>query len=289
MCVKLLHINPLAIMFVRYNLSFLFVLPFIFSFSRRKYSQRRCSVLLHFIRAIALLVVNFLTYYGQQHASFFNANLIGMSEPLFTLIYAALLGWVPIKNWIKKANSNAIDQAFAPIPLTAIKTLGLIIGYSGVIVILGKNDVANINDNISNIGNLALIMANVIYACVLFLNRYMSLVENFKTILMYNGLFLCLMSFLIMPPLDFFCNLSYFEVFLLFIIGILGVSVNFFSLQASKHTKPDVYASLLYTRIIFSSFLGYFIFNEQLGLREIIGSVMIIIGCFFINKKSTFI
>ena len=64
---------------------------------------------------------------------------------------------------------------------------------------------------------------------------------------------------------------------ILLAISMLGISNQVFRSKAYHRIKQATYlAPMMYIAVIASATIGWFIFNEQLGLRNILGSIIII-------------
>jgi drug/metabolite transporter (DMT)-like permease len=107
------EINSFVLVFFRCSFGFMFTLPFIYSEGLEKIKTKRFSF--HFLRMLFNASGLLCTYYAYRHLPLAEATAIGFTEPLVTILLAALI----LKD-----------------RLTLAKWIGVIGGYIGVFVIV---------------------------------------------------------------------------------------------------------------------------------------------------------
>lgn len=153
----------------------------------------------------------------------------------------------------------------------------LVIGFIGVIL---TSEPQNFNNN------LGLYMALLSAFCVsggIISISYLSKHENTKKILLYHSflssiIFFCLFNKSI--TFDFSNFQNYLTITITAIIG------QYFNTESYKDSPTNNVMILSYSRIIFSTALGFFLMNENLSFSNILGVIIIILTSFMIKKKN---
>lgn len=102
------------------------------------------------------------------------------------------------------------------------------------------------------------------------------------TILFYHSFFSLIFSAIIFYK---FISIIDLENFLkLFFITITAILGQFFNTESYKNIETTKIIFFSYSRIIFSSLLGYFIFSNNLTFSFFVGSVIIIVSSLFLTK-----
>jgi drug/metabolite transporter (DMT)-like permease len=291
LAVKLVQTDVTVIMFCRYNIALLFTLPLLpYLF------QRNCSLLLHILRGLSIFVANFFTYYGHKHAPFITANLIGMTEPLFVLVFSASLNQPIIKKSIlylinllttvfrlPTVKNNIFDHIHSKHPFTKAIIIGLALGYMGVVLLIYQKQISQTEGSL--LGVLSILLANILSACFIFISKYLTQHEKIPTMIVYTTTILWLCGWLIKPDLSIIYNFSYTQLSLLVFIGFIAIAGHFFAMSGLNKLSPEKYSPLLYTRIIFGTILGFLFFQEIITFWQTIGTLLIIAGLYIVNKQ----
>ena len=220
---------------------------------------------------------------------FASIGIINLVIPFFLIAYG-----------VQKVQSNLAAILMASIPLTAaglahfftknekinfIKSLGVLIGFSGIIFLFSDNILINKN----NIFSAFLILFG---SCFYVIGGLLTLKisnkknENFTaSILIWGALVLCPISFFfeqpwnLSPRLDSTLSLIYLGVFSTGIAWLL----RFFIL---KHNGLVFQAQVAYLIPIFGVILGYLILNEEITSKVVISLIAVIVGIYIVKRGS---
>ena len=111
---------------------------------------------------------------------------------------------------------------------------------------------------------------------------YLSKHENTKKILLYHSFISSVIFFSIFNETITF-NFSNIQDY--FMITVTAVVGQYFNTESYKDNPTNKVMILSYSRIIFSTALGFFLLNESLSILNILGIVIIIFTSFMITKR----
>ena len=83
----------------------------------------------------------------------------------------------------------------------------------------------------------------------------------------------------------FWKNIAIIDCFLLGSAGALGTLGMLLTVEAFRFGEVSSLAPYPYSRIIFATLAGYFVFNEFISANEIIGAIIIIFCTFLAVEK----
>ena len=214
------------------------------------------NIFLHILRSIFGVLAMYFGYNSLNYLTLSQASTVSFTKVFFSSILAFLI--------FKEKVSYLVFFL-------------LIIGFIGVIL---TSEPQNFNNN------LGLYMALFSAFCVsggIISISYLSKHENTKKILLYHSflssiIFFCLFNKSI--TFDFSNFQNYITITITAIIG------QYFNTESYKDSSTNKVMILSYSRIIFSTALGFFFMNENLSFSNILGVIIIILTSFMIKKKN---
>ena len=214
------------------------------------------NIFLHILRSIFGVLAMYFGYNSLNYLTLSQASTVSFTKVFFSSILAFLI--------FKEKISYLVFFL-------------LVIGFIGVIL---TSEPQNFNNN------LGLYMALFSAFCVsggIISISYLSKHENTKKILLYHSflssiIFFCLFNKSI--TFDFSNFQNYITITITAIIG------QYFNTESYKDSSTNKVMILSYSRIIFSTALGFFFMNENLSFSNILGVIIIILTSFMIKKKN---
>jgi drug/metabolite transporter (DMT)-like permease len=214
------------------------------------------NIFLHILRSIFGVLAMYFGYNSLNYLTLSQASTVSFTKVFFSSILAFLI--------FKEKISYLVFFL-------------LVIGFIGVIL---TSEPQNFNNN------LGLYMALLSAFCVsggIISISYLSKHENTKKILLYHSflssiIFFCLFNKSI--TFDFSNFQNYLTITITAIIG------QYFNTESYKDSPTNNVMILSYSRIIFSTALGFFLMNENLSFSNILGVIIIILTSFMIKKKN---
>lgn len=263
--------HPIGFAFWRWTIAFIVILPLAAKHYKTNivYFKQNRKVYIA-MGVIGVGVFNTLVYESAKHTSANNVALLAATSPIWTLFLAGLL---------------KIDT------LTRNKIIGLIVAFSGALVIVTKGDVAQLLEMEFNVGDLMMFIASWLWAIY-------SLLLKFKHKDM-NGFFL--MSLIIFFGLCVLTPLYALEIsqigytpfsmdalyaYLYVAIGASVLAWWFFN-QSVFMIGPVRTSLIYYTMPIFSGIMSIMFLGEHFYKYHVIGFMLVLSGIVISNIRST--
>lgn len=186
-------------------------------------------------------------FYATAHMNVADASLLQNSSPFFVILFSALL----LHNRVTRVQLAALLLAF-----------------------LGSVIVINPSFDVNMLPALVCVVSAASVGMAYILINKLNGKESNATIVFHFSLLSCVLSF-ILGFRDFVRPTGEQLIMLLAIGGFAGIGQMLLT-QAYKMANPGEVSIMNYVGMIFSAILGFFILGEELGLRSLIGMVLII-------------
>lgn len=215
---------------------------------------------------LSLAIPVFLISWGEQTIDSAVASILNATVPLFTLIIAHF--------WLSD------DK------ITFQKTLGLLIGFGGVMILLSKDLLASAHASV--IGQAAVILASLFYAAsAVGIRKYTTHINNVMRgvgLLTTSAILMWLVGPIFERPFEV-PQLPITWVAALW-LGILGSGLAMIMMYYLIHEIGPTRASLVtYLFPVGGVLLGVLFLNEQLSWQLIAGTILIIMSLVVVNYK----
>ncbi|MEK6750727.1 MAG: DMT family transporter [Chloroflexota bacterium] len=214
----------------------------------------------------SLAIPIFFISWGEQTIDSAVASILNATVPLFTLIIAHF--------WLHD------DK------ITLQKTLGLLVGFAGVLALMSKDLLAS--EHVSILGQAAVILASLFYAAsAVGIRKYTQHINNVMRsvgFLVTSTIFMWVLGPIAEKPFEF-PTLSITWISALW-LGILGSGLAMIMLYYLIHEIGPTRTSLVtYLFPIGGVILGVLFLDEQLSWQLLAGSALIIASLFVVNLK----
>ncbi|WKZ40168.1 MAG: DMT family transporter [Anaerolineales bacterium] len=214
----------------------------------------------------SLAIPIFLISWGEQTIDSAVASILNATVPLFTLLIAHF--------WIHD------DK------ITFQKTLGLLIGFAGVLILMSKDMLASEHGSV--IGQLAVILASLFYAgSAVAIRKYTQHINNTMRgvgLLMTSTVLMWVVGPVAERPFEF-PSLPITWVAALW-LGVLGSGLAMIMMYYLIHEIGPTRASLVtYLFPVGGVLLGVLFLNEHLSWQLIAGTVLIIASLAVVNYR----
>lgn len=211
------------------------------------------------------LALHFTCFYGAvKHTSIANATLLGITAPMFTILFEKYI----------------LKRSLKPLVL-----LGFVIALCGTIIIYGSGPI--INDG-SMLGKLFGLFAALFIALVYILANKLRVNTNtiaYTRMLYTIGAFFLLIISIISGNnvIAVQSNQVVWLILLGIVPTILGHSLFYYAI---KYTSPTIIASVPLGEPIIASILAWILFLEEIPVITLIGGIFILWGVYFIITNS---
>jgi drug/metabolite transporter (DMT)-like permease len=247
-------LHPLQIVFGRFLVGFLLVLPFMLSRGGELMATRRMPLLV--LRGILGFVAVSMGFYSVSVLPLVTAAVLFFTAPLFvTLLAVPLLG--ERADWRRMAAT--------------------LCGFLGTVVVLGFEPGG------FHPAMLVAVGAAVIFAFSLIIGKKLAATERPVTIMFYFSVVTMLAS--AAPAALVWQTPNLDESMLLAIVGVFAAGRVYFDIRGYAAGEAGFVAPFGYFRIILVGAAGYLVFAETPAANALIGAAMIIVSTLFIAQR----
>jgi len=257
--VKLLSddLHPIIICFYRCLMGLILIIPFVAlnNFKALKSNNTKLQLIRASINIISMIC--WFSAIGIMH--FEKATALGFTTPLFTTILAVIvLGEV----------------------IRFHRTAALILGFIGIIIIIRPGYVP------FEFGTLLMLAASLSFSFVLIFVKKLSATNSSLTIIFYHLLYMTPVFFIL--SLFYWESVSFNQLIIFVFMGASGLLSHWCLAQAFKLSDTTFVMPLQFTKLIWASLIGLFIFAEQPDVWTWVGGVIIFISVVYITYREAF-
>ena len=157
------------------------------------------------------------------------------------------------------------------------RTLALILGFSGMLVIIRPGFVD------TSIGVYMVLFSALLWSINIIITKKISKDDSAITILAYQSIFMSLLSFFIVL---FFWEMPSIKTFIYLILAAMCGTVLHLTLNhAFKLVDVSMTQPYSFLNLVFASIIGYFVFDEIPDLYTWIGAIIIFTGVLIISYR----
>lgn len=237
-------------------------------FTKKEYVPRK-DVFLFFFSAVVAIVVN-QTFFivGLSKTSPIDASLVVTLSPIITMLLAAI--------FIKE-------------PITWLKTIGVLIGASGALVLILSSSQTGASGNF--IGNLFVLFSVTSYA--LYLTLFKNLISRYSPITSMKWMFLfaTILTYPMSHKAIVETNFAAFDASVYLRIGFVVALATFFTYMlipiGQKTLRPTTISMYNYLQPITASFLAVAIGMDRFGWDKIISTVLVFTGVYIVTQSKS--
>ncbi len=144
----------------------------------------------------------------------------------------------------------------------------IIFGFVGILIILRPG--LKVFDPIS----LIAVGCAIAFSLYQVLTRYVSEEDNTDTSFFYTGATGLIVLTLIGP--FFLTKIAFIDVFFILAVCCLGAAGHYLMIKSFQNAEASLLQPFIYLHLVFVSFIGIFIFDENIDLAILIGSIIVI-------------
>ena len=250
-------LHPIIICFYRCLLGLILISPFIIKNNFRALKSK--NIKLQFSRVMINIFSMIFWFSAIGIMQFEKAAALGFTTPLFTTILAIII----LKEKIRFH-----------------RTAALLIGFLGIIVIVRPGYVP------LELGAVFIIASAFSFSFVLIIIKKLSAIDSSQTIIFYH--------LLLSTPVFFILSLFYWQtvnlnqLLIFMFMGASGLLSHWCLTQAFKLSDTTFVMPLQFTKLIWASLIGFFIFTERPDMWTWFGGVIIFISVVYIAYREAF-
>ncbi len=264
---SLTEMEPFTLVFMRVAIAAIaLILWCLFRRKSMKMSFKQHLIIFGLGMVLTAIPFSFFTW-GQKYISTSMASIINGTVPFFTALFAHFL----------LGHSER---------LTKNKVIGLLIGFIGILTIIGPEAITNFD--LTNFGQVSIIIACFFYAVSgIYTKLYVPQALDNTVVATYSLIWATLVMAIVATFFDGLPAFNYSaKVWLsISILGVLSTAVTYVILFRLIRRAGASNTSLTTFIIpIFAIGIGIIILDESLELKEIIGVLLILLGVAFIQN-----
>ena len=257
--VKLLsnELHPIIICFYRCLMGLIIITPFVArnNFKALQTDNMRLQIFRAIINIISMIC--WFSAIGMMH--FEKATALGFTTPLFTTVLAVLvLGEV----------------------IRFHRTAALLLGFIGILIIIRPGYMP------FEFGTILMLIASFSFSFVLIFVKKLSATDSSLTIIFYHLLYMTPAFFIL--SIFYWENINLNQLIIFILMGASGLLSHWCLAQAFKMSDTTFVMPLQFTKLIWASLIGLFIFSEQPDIWTWVGGVIIFISVVYITYREAF-
>ena len=257
--VKLLSddLHPIIICFYRCLMGLILITPFV---ARNNFQALQTdNMRLQIFRALINIISMICWFSAISMMHFEKATALGFTTPLFTTVLAVLiLGEV----------------------IRFHRTAALLLGFVGILIIIRPGYMP------FEFGTVLMLIASFSFSFVLIFVKKLSATDSSLTIIFYHLLYMTPAFFIL--SLFYWENINFNQLIIFILMGASGLLSHWCLAQAFKMSDTTFVMPLQFTKLIWASLIGLFIFAEQPDIWTWVGGVIIFISIVYITYREAF-
>ena len=250
-------LHPIIICFYRSLMGLILITPFVArnNFRALQTQNMRLQIFRASINVISMIC--WFSAIGMMH--FEKATALGFTTPLFTTVLAVIvLGEV----------------------IRFHRTAALLLGFIGIIIIIRPGYVP------FEFGTILMLVASFSFSFVLIFVKKLSATDSSITIIFYHLLYMTPVFFIL--SLFYWENINLNQLIIFTLMGASGLLSHWCLAQAFKMSDTTFVMPLQFTKLIWASLIGLFLFAEQPDIWTWVGGVIIFISVVYITYREAF-
>lgn len=250
-------LHPIIICFYRCLMGLILITPFV---ARNNFQALQTdNMRLQIFRALINIISMICWFSAISMMHFEKATALGFTTPLFTTVLAVLiLGEV----------------------IRFHRTAALLLGFVGILIIIRPGYMP------FEFGTVLMLIASFSFSFVLIFVKKLSATDSSLTIIFYHLLYMTPAFFIL--SLFYWENINFNQLIIFILMGASGLLSHWCLAQAFKMSDTTFVMPLQFTKLIWASLIGLFIFAEQPDVWTWIGGVIIFISIVYITYREAF-
>ena len=256
--VKLLlaKVNIETIVFYRSLIGLIIILIFSIILKRGIKIVKTSNIKIHIVRSIFGTLAMYFGYRSLNYISLSAATSIGFTKIFFTSILAFF---------------------FLKEKLRIFSFILILIGFMGVYLIALPTQTYNL------IGLYMSLFSAICVAGGIIAISFLAKIEDTLTVIIYHSLFSSIVFFLFFKnQIEFNLHENYLPIILLTFTALAG---QYFNSESYKYGETNKVVILSYSRIVFSTLLGFIFLDEKISYITVSGILVIILTTYFVKKN----
>ncbi len=262
------HTDHVTLIIIRWGIAVIVLLPFLLWKEKTIRFQRKHFWLLVGMGATGIALFNFFMFLALQYTSADNVGLISTLNPISIAIFSFFI----------------MRDRLSPRQVTA-----MIVSFFGILVVLTHGDLEKLVSLEGNIGDIYMLLAVVSWGLYSVLGKKVMAELSPLVTTFWAGIFgnILVLPFLLDGMQFTDIGPSFWIASLYTGIGATVLGMVFWNIGVQKvgSTKSGMFLNF---NPIFTAILAYFLLGETMGIGQIFGALIVIVGVYFFTTKPAF-
>lgn len=251
-------LNTFTICFYRCLLGLLLLLPFIIKNKFQNFKSK--NIKLQFYRSSINIISMICWFSALGIMQFEKATALGFTMPLFTTVLAIII--------LREA-------------IRLHRTAALLTGFIGILIIIQPGYIP------IEYGTLLMLTASLSFSFVQIFVKKLSVIDSNLTIIFYHLIFM--IPFFFITYLFFWEPINFNQLIIFIVMGGAGLLSHWCMNFSLKMSDTTFVMPLQFSKLIWASLIGIFIFAEMPDYWTWIGAIIIFISVIYITYREAFV
>ncbi|MEH6938097.1 DMT family transporter [Bacillus sp. JJ664] len=261
------HASPITLTTLRWAIAILFLFPLVLWKEKKFFPPRKAILPLIIMGITGVALFNLFQFWALENTSATNVGLISTLNAISIAIFSSV---------------------FLKERLNVLQLFSMLLSFLGVVLVLTKGDMNLLFSMKFNVGDLFMLIAVCIWGLYSVCSRWATKTVSPIMATLYSGVF----GLILIIPFNL-TDFTISKVDTAFVVSILYTGVIstvlcmiFWNIGVQKIGAITAGIFLNFNPI-FTAILAFFILGEKLSWIQVIGSVIVIIGCYLFTYFKT--
>ncbi|WP_312114897.1 DMT family transporter [Brevibacillus reuszeri] len=258
------HASSLTLTNLRWLIAIACLVPMVWFYEKKLLPTRQALIPLILMGVTGVALFNLFMFWALERTDATNVGLLSTLNPVSIAIFSFLL----------------IGEKIRPLQI-----LAMLISFSGVLVVLSKGDFGHLAQLHFNTGDLWMLAAVAMWGIYSVCGRWAMKTVSPLMSTLYSGIF----GVAVMLPFNVttftISNTNWSFWLALFYVGVLATVVSMvlwnIGVQKVGATSAGMFLNF---NPVFTAILAFLLLGERMSLLQLLGSVIVIIGCYLFSR-----
>ncbi|GED67855.1 transporter [Brevibacillus reuszeri] len=258
------HASSLTLTNLRWLIAIVCLVPMVWFYEKKLLPTRQALIPLILMGVTGVALFNLFMFWALERTDATNVGLLSTLNPVSIAIFSFLL----------------IGEKIRPLQI-----LAMLISFSGVLVVLSKGDFGHLAQLHFNTGDLWMLAAVAMWGIYSVCGRWAMKTVSPLMSTLYSGIF----GVAVMLPFNVttftISNTNWSFWLALFYVGVLATVVSMvlwnIGVQKVGATSAGMFLNF---NPVFTAILAFLLLGERMSLLQLLGSVIVIIGCYLFSR-----
>lgn len=257
------HASPMTITTLRWGIATIVLLPFVLKKEKKLLPEKETILPLFLMGLTGVILFNIFQFLALAKTTATNVGLISTLNPISIAIFSTLI----------------LQEK-----LRVLQIASMFVSFIGVLIVLSKGEMSHILELNFNTGDLWMIAAVISWGLYSVCSKWVMKKMSPMLATFYSGIFGVLSLLPFNLPSFQITNFNYSFLSSLLYTGVISTVVCMVLWNTGVQKVGATHSGMfLNFNPIFTAILAFFILSEKLSWTELVGSMIVIFGCFLFS------